>query len=65
MLETHPPADQLDEVESLSEFTVWLAAECDPEELRALADVDGVARIRIEPAAPRNLNLEPRNPGTE
>ena len=51
VLKTHPPADQLDEVESLSEFTVWLAAECEPDELRALADVDGVARIRIEPAA--------------
>ncbi len=51
VLETRPPAEQLDEVESLAEFTVWLASECDPEELRALADVDGVARIRIEPAA--------------
>ena len=51
VLETRPPAEQLDEVESLTEFTVWLASECDPEELRSLADVDGVARIRIEPAA--------------
>ena len=51
VLETDPPAEQLDEVESLTEFTVWLASECDPEELRSLADVDGVARIRIEPAA--------------
>ena len=51
VLKTHPPADQLDEVESLSEFTVWLAAECEPDELRVLADVDGVARIRIEPVA--------------
>ena len=33
-------------------FTVWLAAECDPAELRALADVDGVASIRIEPGPP-------------
>ena len=51
VLETRPPAEQLDEVESLTEFTVWLASECDLEELRSLADVDGVARIRIEPAA--------------
>ena len=51
VLETYPPADQLDEVESLPEFTVFLAAECDPEELRGLADVDGVARIRIEHGA--------------
>jgi two-component system chemotaxis sensor kinase CheA len=48
ILETRPAAEQLDVVEALSEFTVWLAAECDPAELRALADVDGVARIRIE-----------------
>jgi two-component system chemotaxis sensor kinase CheA len=51
VIESHPPADQLEVVESLHEFTVWLAADCAPEELRALADVDGVARIRIEPAA--------------
>ena len=51
VLETQPSAEQLDVVESLTEFTVWLTSECDPEELRALADVDGVARIRIEPAA--------------
>ncbi|MGA7499318.1 MAG: Hpt domain-containing protein [Isosphaeraceae bacterium] len=51
VLETRPPAEQLDEVESLTEFTVRLASECDLEELRSLADVDGVARIRIEPAA--------------
>lgn len=48
VLETRPPAEQLDEVESLAEFTVWLVADCDPAELRSLADVDGVARIRIE-----------------
>ena len=53
ILETRPPAEQLDEVESFSEFTVWLTSECDPEELRSLADVDGVARIRIEPASRR------------
>ena len=51
VLETRPPAEQLDEVESLTEFTVWLTSECDLEELRSLADVDGVARIRIEPSA--------------
>ncbi|HMF35339.1 MAG TPA: Hpt domain-containing protein, partial [Isosphaeraceae bacterium] len=51
VLETRPPTGQLDEVESLTEFTVWLTSECDLEELRSLADVDGVARIRIEPSA--------------
>jgi two-component system, chemotaxis family, sensor kinase CheA len=48
VLETRPPVEQLDEVESLPDFTVWLATECEPDELRSLADVDGVARIRIE-----------------
>ncbi len=50
VLETHPSAEQLDEVDALAEFTVWLASDCDPEELRSLADVDGVARIRIDPS---------------
>src|SRR5271157_2620251 len=51
VLETRPPAEQLDEVESLTEFTVWLTSECDLEELRSLADVDGAAGIQIEPSA--------------
>ncbi len=51
VLETRPAVEQLDEVDALPEFTVWLTSECDPEELRALADVDGVARIRIDPAS--------------
>ena len=53
ILSTDPPAEQLDEVDPLTRFTVYLAAECDPDELRALADVEGVAEIRIEPARPR------------
>ena len=64
VLETRPPAEQLDEVESLPEFTVWLAPECDPEELRSLADVDGVARIRIEPAANLRRRTSLDEPGT-
>jgi two-component system chemotaxis sensor kinase CheA len=51
VLRTRPPAEHLDEVESLPDFSVWLAADCTPEELRSLADVDGVARIRIEAVA--------------
>ena len=51
VLETRPTVDQLDEVDSLPEFTVWIVTECALEELRNLADVDGVARIRIEPSA--------------
>ena len=34
VLETKPSAEQLDVVEALTEFTVWLTSECDPEELR-------------------------------
>jgi two-component system chemotaxis sensor kinase CheA len=52
VLETRPTTEQLDEVESLSEFTVWLATSCEADELRALADVDGVVRVRIEAGAP-------------
>jgi two-component system chemotaxis sensor kinase CheA len=59
VLETRPPADQLDEVESLAEFTVWLTADCSSEELRSLADVDGVARIRIEHGASSQDEVEP------
>jgi two-component system chemotaxis sensor kinase CheA len=62
VLQTHPPVDQLDEVESLNEFTVWLAAECELDELRSLADVDGVARIRIDPAAALSPRTEPDEP---
>ena len=45
------PPSSLTRSRSFTEFTVWLTSDCDPEELRSLADVDGVARIRIEPAA--------------
>ncbi|WP_165225233.1 chemotaxis protein CheA [Aquisphaera insulae] len=48
---TRPPAEQLEVAESLTEFTVWLATNCGPDELRSLADVDGVARIRIDAGA--------------
>ena len=50
VLGTEPPAERLDEVDSLTQFTVFLVAECEPDELRALADVEGVAEVRIEPA---------------
>ncbi|QEH31780.1 Chemotaxis protein CheA [Aquisphaera giovannonii] len=51
VIETRPPAEQIEEAESLAEFTVWLATSGGPDELRSLADVDGVARIRIEAGA--------------
>ena len=43
--------ERLDEVDPLTRFTVYLTAECDADELRSLADVEGVAEIRIEPSA--------------
>jgi two-component system chemotaxis sensor kinase CheA len=54
VLETRPTAEQLDVVESLSEFTVWLMTSCQADELRTLADVDGVVRVQIEPGVPRH-----------
>ena len=50
ILSTNPPVERLDDVDPLPQFTVYLNADCDAEELRALADVEGVAEIRLEPA---------------
>jgi two-component system chemotaxis sensor kinase CheA len=47
---TDPPVERLDELESLTQFTVHLTGECDAQLLRELADVGGVAEIRFEPA---------------
>src|SRR5262249_57206007 len=52
VLATDPPAEKLDEVDPLSRFTVILAADGDADELRALADVEGVAEVRVHPAEP-------------
>jgi two-component system, chemotaxis family, sensor kinase CheA len=52
VLETRPTVDQLDAIDSLPEFTVWLAAECEPNELRSLAEVDGVDQVRVETTEP-------------
>ncbi|AGA24754.1 chemotaxis protein CheA [Singulisphaera acidiphila] len=65
VISTDPSIEQLEEAESLPEFTIKLAAECGIEELHALADVDGVSEIRIEtgprpdPAGPMNFTPEP------
>lgn len=45
---TDPPLDRIDEVESLATFVVWVAEAADPDELRALADVDGAASVVVE-----------------
>ena len=55
ILSTTPPVEQLDEIESITRFTVLLTTDADSAELHALADVEGVAGIRIEtvdPSAP-------------
>jgi two-component system chemotaxis sensor kinase CheA len=50
VLATDPPTERLDEVDPLLRFTVFLVADCGMEELRALADVEGVAQVRIQSA---------------
>ena len=49
VLSTDPPVERLDETDSLASFTIFLTTECNPDELRGLADVEGVTEIRIEP----------------
>ena len=44
ILSTDPPVEQLDEIDSLTTFTVYLTADVSTDELRSLADVEGVAR---------------------
>jgi two-component system chemotaxis sensor kinase CheA len=53
VLDTDPPVDQLEAVEKLTRFTLRLIAECGDDELRGLADVEGVTEILIEPAEPQ------------
>ncbi|MGE3820304.1 MAG: Hpt domain-containing protein, partial [Isosphaeraceae bacterium] len=48
VLATEPPADQLESVETLAQFRLWLTSDCDASELRALADVEGVTETQIE-----------------
>lgn len=49
VISTDPPAEKLDEVDPLTRFTVVLAAaDVDPDELRSLADVEGVTEIRVK-----------------
>ncbi|WP_406697990.1 chemotaxis protein CheW [Singulisphaera sp. Ch08] len=70
VISTDPTVEQLEEAESLPEFTIRLAAECGIEELHALADVEGVSEIRIEsgprpepePGGPANITPAPAPP---
>lgn len=56
---SEPPLDRIEEVETLPALVVWVVAEDDPDELRALADVDGVAEVRIDRAEPAAPPAEP------
>ena len=51
ILSTDPPVERLDEAEPLTKFIVYLSTEGNVEELRSLADVEGVAQIHIESLA--------------
>ena len=52
ILSTDPPVERLDEIDPLTRFTVYLTADANADELRSLADVEGVAEIQIEPFRP-------------
>ncbi|MGO9471012.1 MAG: chemotaxis protein CheW [Isosphaeraceae bacterium] len=52
ILGTDPSAERLDEIESLTQFTIHLTSDSGADELRALADVEGVTEVRIQPAQP-------------
>ncbi len=56
ILSTDPPVERLDEIDPLTRFTVYLTAEANADELRSLADVEGVAEIRIEPFRPDDID---------
>src|SRR5439155_784212 len=59
VLKTEPPVGKLEESVPLRKFTVWLAADCEIDELQAMADVDGVSEIRFETAPRINARVEP------
>ena len=52
ILSTDPLVERLDEIDPLIRFTVYLTADANADELRSLADVEGVAEIQIEALQP-------------
>ena len=48
ILATNPPAEDLEKIEALHDFTVWLIPDCDRATLRSLADVEGVISVTID-----------------
>jgi two-component system chemotaxis sensor kinase CheA len=68
VLSTDPPIERLDEIDPLTRFSVTMVSDSAPAELRALADVEGVAQVLVElPAAasepaPHGKADRPREP---
>jgi two-component system, chemotaxis family, sensor kinase CheA len=56
ILSTDPPVERLDEIDPLTRFIVYLTADANADELRNLADVEGVAEIQIDPFRPDGLD---------
>jgi two-component system chemotaxis sensor kinase CheA len=54
---TEPTAELLEDIKSLPELRVWIETECDPAELTATADVDGVRSVRIS-SGPLDESIE-------
>jgi two-component system chemotaxis sensor kinase CheA len=52
ILSTDPPIERLDEFDNLSQLTISLTTEVGTDELRGLADVEGVTEIRVEQSVP-------------
>ncbi len=48
VVSTDPPVERLDEIDPLTQFTVYLTGEASIDELRNLADIEGVAEIQVE-----------------
>ena len=58
ILASDPPIERLDELDSLERFVVHVMAECHPNELIDLADVEGAVRVYIETEATTEANEE-------
>ena len=60
---TVPPVDGLENIESLTTLTIYLSTDVDIDELRKLADVEGVTAVRVEPIARSGIaEQHPRRP---